>query len=171
MTEMLPAPIETPPSSAAIDPALADSARAKAAAVIAPMDLLMELFAEEAALVEAHAMDALKDLVPRKQALGRAYEDALRALRLDTAAQAALDAETRAAMREKAEAFNAALTANTGLLKVQTDVSQKVVDAIVAAINHQRLQETGYGPARPGSRGGGGYRSPAPTSATLNQTL
>lgn len=176
MTAHLSQPVATaahPAAPAAVptpDPAM-EAARARLGAVIETMDLLTGLFAEEEAAIAARDVDALKALADRKQALGRAYDEALRALRLDTEAQAALDEGSKAAFRERAAAFQAAVEANAGLLKVQSEVSQKVVDAIVTAINHQRLQETGYGPARPGARTGGGYRSPVATPATLNKTF
>lgn len=149
----------------------AEEARSAVARITESMDLLMEVFIHEEAAVRARDLDAMKAVAEQKSVIARGYEDSLRKFRLDTAIHAHLDAETKAALTAKAEAFQAALEQNAKLLKTEVDVSQNVVNAIVGAINHLRLQETGYGPARPGLRTGGSYRSTSGTSATLNQTL
>lgn len=149
----------------------AESARIAVARITESMDVLMEIFAHEEAAVRARDLDAMKAVTEQKAVIARGYEDSLRKFRLDTTIHAHLDAETKAALTAKAEAFQAALEQNAKLLKTEVDVSQNVVNAIVGAINHLRLQETGYGPARPGLRTGGSYRSTSGTSATLNQTL
>lgn len=136
------------------------------------MDHLMRLMEEEAGLAAAGDIDGVRSLIERKQALGRAYEDAARTLRLDHQAQAALDADTKAALRDKAALFQAALLDNANRLKARVELGQIVVDAIVAAYNDQRLQETGYSPPKASPRRTSGvtrYATAAP--ATLNQTL
>lgn len=116
----------------------------RAEGLIDAMDRLAGLFEEENRAIRGRNLKQLGEMAEKKGILLRAYEDAVRTVRLDMEGYQALDPDVKQRLRGTGERFAELAAENAGMLKAATQATQAVVDTLVASIKQVRADDGPY---------------------------
>ncbi|QJE72624.1 hypothetical protein HHL28_05480 [Aerophototrophica crusticola] len=146
------------------------AALARAEGLIDAMDRLAGLFEEENRIVRSRNLKQLGEVAEKKGILLRAYEDAVRTVRLDVEGFKALDPEMKERLHGTGRRFAELAAENAGIVQAATQAAQAVVDTLVASIKQVRADDGPYSSrATLGVQDPYGRKTTRPSS--LNKTL
>lgn len=120
------------------------AALARAEGLIDAMDRLASLFEEENRAVRGRNLKQLGEMAEKKGILLRAYEDAVRTVRLDMEGFKALDPEMKERLRGTGRRFAELAAENAGIVQAAAQATQSVVDTLVASIKQVRADDGPY---------------------------
>jgi flagellar biosynthesis/type III secretory pathway chaperone len=123
----------------------AATAQGPLADVFSVLGDLVALLEKENAELSRFRFDGLATTVQRKATLGSAFNDRLRALRQDAAALAALPAARRAELGALTRRLQRAAADNAIALQSARDANQRLMTAIVQAVERRRAPPPVYG--------------------------
>ena len=113
--------------------------------VISLTERLADCLAQELELLGHRRIEALAELQREKTRLIGAYETEVKLLRQNKDALPALAADRKRAMTQAAERLQRLLAENERALRAAKTVNDRVLQAIVEALERERGQPVGYG--------------------------
>ncbi len=133
---------------------------------------LAELMSEENELLRAMRPEEIAKLQESKENLSRAYEERIRRVAAEPDHVRRLDAETKETLRRSTERLNEAVTRNRIALKAAKEANERLIRAIVNAVQEQQQNLDVYTAAgTTGAQTAPPVRRRAPVSISVNQRL
>ena len=127
---------------------------------------LIVVMEQEIATLRAMRPRDIAALQTEKSALAAAYEEKVRDLALDPSMLAKVSGALQQEFADVATRFHEVLAENERALRAARAAQEKVLRAIVATVEKDRIKHVGYGV---GANGIGGQRNSAPLSLTLDR--
>ena len=133
---------------------------------------LAELMSEENELLRAMRPGEIAGLQESKANLSRAYEERMRRLAVEPDHVRRLDPETKATLRRATERLNRAVARNRIALKAAKEANERLIRAIVNAVQEQQQNLDVYtASGASGDQGTIPAGRRAPVSISVNQRL
>lgn len=133
---------------------------ARVETLIVTMDQLRALYTQETTLIHSRDLPGLRAMAEVKHQLARSFEEAVRAVNLDTEGIAGLEDADRSRLQQAVESFRTASEANALAVKYATVTTEACMQAMVYAITKAKEMETGM--TMPGRGGYGAVRVTTP---------